>query len=85
MSRIRMSLYLDREKFERFRELLEPIGISPSKFIDTVIHEWVNEFEKLGIGGKKAKDLTVEDIHNMAKLLMESDQEEQELKEKKGD
>lgn len=78
--RERMSLYLDRGNLQRFRELLEPLGLSPSKFIDTVIRETVNEFESLGLRGKKAKDLTVEDIHNMAKLLMESDQEEPEEK-----
>jgi hypothetical protein len=80
--RRKFALYLDEEKFYRFKELLEPLGVSPSFFVDTVIREWVGEFEKIGIGGKKAKDLTVEDIHNIAKLLMESDKEPEE---KKGD
>lgn len=79
--RKRMSLYLDEEKFLRFRELLEPLGVSPSKFIDAVINEWIQEFE--GIARKKPKDLTVEDIHNMAKMLMESDDQE-ETETKKG-
>jgi pyrroline-5-carboxylate reductase len=72
------ALYLTEEKFNRFKELIEPLGMSPSFFVDTVIKEWVKEFEEMGIEGKKAKDLTVEDIHNMAKMLMESDQEEPE-------
>jgi predicted DNA-binding protein len=78
--RRKYSLYLTEEKFNRFKELLEPLGMSPSFFVDTVIKEWVGEFEKMGIAGKKPKDLTVEDIHNMAKLLIESDQEEPEEK-----
>lgn len=78
----KFSLYLDEEFYNRFKELLEPLGMSPSFFVDTVIKEWVGEFEKMGISGKKAKDLTVEDISNMAKMLMESDQEPEE---KKGD